>query len=434
MLRITLIVTIAVSLLLPAQREVPSVVGAKTFVSLEGRFSISLPDRNGISPLTIPTPFGEAKGHLSHWETKEATFGVGHADGAMPLDGPVALKQFFDSDIARFNKVASSNNGNVAAVKQITLDKYPGIEQRVDLFTGSVVQRTYIVSRRVYEIVAVLRNSQRVHEAVAMGVLDSFKVLSEAEVTARQAHEAAKAEPSPLPQTPVAQRAGTDASDEGLRGRVKSVLIESQDLSGTWSVQGRKRDSLNTYNEQGNRVRTEEYDSRGNLSAITVYGYIDGSRVSAFNSIDREYNSPLIASVAPAPGAELKKPDPRYQYRYAFKYDDKKRLTEETFFHSTGEIWLRYVYRYKGNQKEELAYSEDGSLDQRSLYVLDDQGNEIEETIFETNGSIRAKEKFTYKFDAQGNWTTRTTSQIVMNKKREQSIPYSVHFRTITYY
>ena len=435
MLRLSLIVTIAVSLLLQAQREAPSVVGAKTFVSLEGRFSISLPERNGFGPLTIPTPFGEAKGDLSHWETKEATFGVGHADAAMPLDGPVARKQFFDGDIERFNKVASSNNGNVAAVKQITLDKYPGIEQRVDLFTGSVVQRTYIVSRRVYEIVAVLRNSQRVYESVALGVLDSFKVLSDAEVTARQAQEAAKAEPSPLPQTPVPRRAGSDASDEGLRGRVKSVLSESEDLSGTWSVQGRKRDLLDTYNEQGNRVRTEEYDSRGNLSAITVYGYIDGSRVSAFNSIDREYNPPpLIVSVAPAPGAEIKKPDPRYQYRFGFKYDDKKRLTEMTYFQSTGEIWLRYVYKYKGNQTEELVYSEDGSLNQRSLHVLDDQGNEIEETIFETNGSIRAKEKFTYKFDAQGNWTTRTTSKIVMDEKREQSIPYSVRFRTITYY
>ena len=160
--------------------------------------------------------------------------------------------------------------------------------------------------------------------------------------TARQAQEAAKAEPSPLPQTPVPQRAGTDASDEGLRGHVRTVLSESQDLSGTWSVQGRKRDLLDTYNEQGNKVRTEEYDSKGNLSAITVYGYVDGSRVSAFNSIDREYNPPpLIVSVAPAPGAEIKKPDARYQYRFGFKYDDKKRLTEMTYFQSTGEIWLR---------------------------------------------------------------------------------------------
>ena len=435
MLRISLIVTIAVSLLLQAQREPPSVVGAKTFVSLEGRFSISLPEYKGFGPLTIPTPLGEAKGDLYHWETKEATFGVGHADAAMALDGPVARKQFFDADIERFNKVATTNNGNVAAVKQITLDKYPGIEQRVDLFTGSVIQRTYIVSRRIYETVAVMRNNQRVYESVAMGVLDSFKILSEAEVTARQAQEAAKAEPHQLPQSPIAQSAGTDASDEDLRGRVRTVLTESQDLSGTWSVQGRKRDSLDTYNEQGNKVRTEEYDSRGNLSAITVYGYIDGNRVSAFNSIEREYNPPpLIASVAPAPGAEIKKPDPRYQYRFGFKYDDKKRLTEMTYFQSTGEIWLRYVYKYKGNQKEELVYSEDGSLNQRSLYVLDDQGNAIEETIFETDGSIRAKEKFTYKFDAQGNWTTRTTSTTVLNGKREQSKPYSIHFRTITYY
>ena len=433
MLRISLIVAIVVSLLLQAQREAPSVVGAKTFVSLEGRFSISLPDRNGFAPLTIPTPFGEAKGDLYHWETKEATFGVGHADAAMALDGPVARKQFFESDIERFNKVASTNNGNVAAVKQIALDKYPGIEQRVDLFTGTVIQRTYIVSRRVYEIVAVLRNSQRVYEAVALGVLDSFKILSEAEVTAQQAQKAAKAEPNQLPQTPVTHRAGTDASDEGLRGSVRTVLTESQDLSGTWSVQGRKRDSFDTYNEQGNKLRTEQYDYKGNLDRITVYGFIDGHRVSLSDTIEREYNPPPVR-VPLSPGVQIKKPDPRFDTRYEFKYDQKKRLTEKTWLQSNGDVWMRYVYKYTGNQKEELVYSEDGKLNQRYLYTFDDKGNKVDQTFFESDGSIRGKQAYTYEFDAKGNWTKRTTSRMLTKDATGQLQPYSVHFRTITYY
>lgn len=432
--RLALIIAITISMFTPFQRET-SVVGASTFVSLEGRFSISLPNHNGFGPFTVPTPFGNARGHVYQWQTKEATFGAGFADAAQPLDDPRTLKQFFNGATELFKTVATANSGNVAPVRQITLDKYPGIEQRANLFTGTIIQRTYVVSPRIYEMVAVVNNSQRVYESVAVGVLDSFKVLSEAEVKEKLAQEAAKAEPSPLPQTPVSPRAGSDASDEGLRGRVKSVLSESQDLSGTWSVQGRKRDLLDTYNEKGNKVRTEEYDSRGNLSAITVYGYINGSRVSAFNTIEHEYHPPpLIATVAPAPGAVIKKSDPRYQYKLGFKYDDKKRLTEMTYFQSNGDVWLRYVYKYKGNQKEELVYSDDGSLNQHILYVLDDKGHEIEETIFETNGSIRAKQRYTYELDANGNWTKRTTSKIVMNEKREQSVPYSVDFRTITYY
>lgn len=433
MLRIALIVAIAVSLLLPVQREAPSVVGAKTFVSLEGRFSILLPDHKGFGPLTIPTPFGEARGDLYHWETKEATFGVGHADAALSLDGAVARKQFFDTAAERFNKVAASNNGNVAAVKQITLDKYPGIEQRVDLFTGSVVQRTYIASRRVYEIVAVLRNSQRVYETVALGVLDSFKILSEADVAAKLAQEAAKAEPRQLPQTPVAQRAGTDASDEGLRGPVKTVLTESDDLSGTWSVQGRKKNSFDTYNEQGNKLRTELYDYKGNLDRITVYGFIDGHRVSVSKTIERDYNPPPVA-MAPAPGAAIKKSDPRFDNRYEFKYDEKKRLTEKTWLQSNGDVWLRYVYKYTGNQKEELVYSENGSLNQRYLYTLDDKGNKIEQTFFGRDGSVEEKQAYTYEFDAKGNWIKRTTSRMLTKNGTAQLQPYSVYFRTITYY
>src|SRR6185295_588413 len=103
-----------------------------------------LPNVTGFGPLSIPTPFNNAKGDLYEWETKEATFGVGFADAAQPLDQPDVAKDFFNSAVERFNKVAVTNNGNVAAVKQITLGKYPGIEQRVDLFTGSVIQRTYI--------------------------------------------------------------------------------------------------------------------------------------------------------------------------------------------------------------------------------------------------------------------------------------------------
>ena len=426
--RLALIIAVTLSILAPAQSGLPSVVGAPAFVSLDGRFSISLPHTNGFGPLTIPTPFGDARGGMFQWQTKEGTYGVGYADAAKTLEDPDTAKQFFNAATERFNKLATANSGNVKPAKQITLDKYPGIEQRVDLFTGSVVQRTYLVSRRIYETVVVVNNSQRQYESIAVGVLDTFKVLSEAEVTLRRSEEAAKAEPSPLPQTPIAPRDGSDASDEGLRGGVKSVLTESQDLSGTWQVQGRNRDSFATYNQQGNKLRSESYDSKGNLDTITVYGYIDGGRVASFKSIRQEYNPPP-GSVATAGS----KSDPRYQHRFAFKYDEKKRLIEKTSFKSTGEVWVRHVYKYNGNQREELLYTGDGSLRWRALSALDDKGNEVKQT-FEGEGAEPLKESFTYEFDSKGNWIKKTTSRLVMKDGREQFEPYSVVFRTITYY
>ncbi|HKY42424.1 MAG TPA: hypothetical protein VJM50_04980 [Pyrinomonadaceae bacterium] len=185
-MRLALIIAITISILAPQQREAPSVVGAQPFVSTFGKFSIALPNPTRFGPLTIPTPFGNGRGQLFQWETKEATFGVGYADAFQPLEDPEIAKDFFKSATDRFNKIATENNGNVGKVKQITLDKHPGIEQRVDLFTGTVIQRTYIVSRRVYEVVAVMKNNQQSYESVALGVLDSFKVLSEADVKAKE--------------------------------------------------------------------------------------------------------------------------------------------------------------------------------------------------------------------------------------------------------
>jgi hypothetical protein len=72
--------------------------------------------------------------------------------------------------------------------------------------------------------------------------------------------------------------------------------------------------------------------------------------------------------------------DPRYDHRFEFKYDGKKRLTEKTDFLSNGDLSRRYVYKYEGNQKEESVYLADSSLSWRSLYVFDDKGNVIEVT------------------------------------------------------
>src|SRR6185295_13041302 len=112
------------------------------FVSLEGRFSISLPEPSGSKKLIIPTPIDDAYGTLYEWQTKEVTFGIGYADTFQPINQPEAVEQFFDGATERFRRLAVAYNGNIAVVKKITLDKHPGIEQRADIFTGSFIQRT----------------------------------------------------------------------------------------------------------------------------------------------------------------------------------------------------------------------------------------------------------------------------------------------------
>jgi hypothetical protein len=409
--------------------ESRSAIDAERFVSLEGRFSISLPNRAAPRKLAIATPFGNAFGDVYEWHTKAGSFGIGYADAYRALDDPEAAKKFFDGATERFHKLAAANGGNITVVKKITLDKFPGIEQRADLFTGSVIQRLYLVSRRVYETSVMVKTDQREHESAAIGVLDSFRLLTDAEIT-----EAARKDgPGPLPQKPEASRVGSDAEDEGLRGPVKSVRTDIQYLVKTPFTEMGTRSSLTTYNEKGNKLTTESYDFKNNLNQITVYGYLDGARVSAFKFIDREYSPPVAIGGGGGRPSE-KKLDPRYQWRFEYKYDEKKRLIEQIEFYSNGDVSKRNVYKYEGNQKEELIYSGDRATAFRRLHKLDDKGNVIESTNFERDGSVRSKTTFTYEFDSKGNWTKRTSSPITKDDKLQQLQPPSIHLRTITYY
>ena len=147
LLRLALITAITIAILSPAKQESRSAVGAPRFVSLEGRFSISLPDRFSFTKPTIPTPFGNVYGNRFEWQTKEWTLGVVYAD-TEPINDPEAVKQFFDDVTERFRRLAVANSGKIAVVKKTTLDNHPGIEQRADLSTGSFIQRMYLVSRR----------------------------------------------------------------------------------------------------------------------------------------------------------------------------------------------------------------------------------------------------------------------------------------------
>jgi hypothetical protein len=426
LLHSALITAITIAILLSAGESRAQPSGAPEFVSLEGRFSISLPDRfKQQTKLKIPTPLDDAYGYLYEWQIKEVTFGVGYADTLQPINQPEAVKQLFDSVTESFRKLAVANNGNVARVKQITLDNHPGIEQRADISKSSFIQRTYLVSRRIYQTLVVVTNSKR-DESNAIRVLDSFKLLSDAEIT----EEVLKAPPSPLPQTPEVPRAGSDAGDEGLRGPVKSVRTEVQYLAETVLTKSGTKTRLTTYNKNGNKLRTESSDFKNNLYVIELYGYLDGSRVSASKVIQREY-SPPFGSIGRRSNRD---PDRRYDHRFEFKYDEKKRLTEKTNFFSNGDILERYVYKYEGNQKEELVYSENGSLVRRHLYILDDKGNTIERTDFDADGSVRSKSSYTYEFDSNGNWTKQTMSWNVVSDRLRRLNPPFVRLRTITYY
>jgi hypothetical protein len=411
----------------------PSVVGAGTFLSPEGRFSIALPaGTHGFRPVALNTPAGKLTGDSYTWTMKEGLYTAGFADATQSIDDAETVARMFTSIREGLAAWANSKNGKLVSDRRWDLDKHPGLEVKLEFPEASLWQRFCVESNRIFQVVLLVKSEQRTDEAVALKVLDSFKILSEAEVAAALKAKIAEAEPDPLPQEPVAARAGSDAGDDHLRGDVKTVFQESEDLSGSWTVSGRKPSSMWYYNKGGNLTKQESYDYKGNLFQITVYGYIDGARVSKFKTIQRNYNPPPM--MAP-PGAAPSKFDSRYSNKYTFRYDDQKRLIEKTWFLSNGETTTRYAYKYSGNQLETLAYSRDGSLNRRVVATVDDKGNETEETEFEKlDGPSKDKYSYTYEFDAKGNWTKRVTLKWVTKDGKASSVPEYVSYRTITYY
>jgi len=103
-------------------------------------------------------------------------------------------------------------------------------------------------------------------------------------------------------------------------------------------------------------------------------------------------------------------------------------LIEQTDPLSNGEFVKRHVYKYEAKPKEELVYSETGSLTYRELYILDDKGNEIEDINFEPDGSVNWRISYTYEFDSHGNWTKRTMN-VLSDTHRRIEAP-SVHSPT----
>lgn len=271
-------------------------------------------------------------------------------------------------------------------------------------------------------------------------LLTLFSVIGYGQKSAGKVDYAKKIEaatPKPLPQSPLSKKETTDAQDDNLKGKIKTLVGERIGLMGVEKPIGKRMSRLADFDEKGNYLREVYFEYRGIPYTVTAYGYIDGARASISNDIDDDY----AGSVRLATGKEKKeiktKPDPRYKYKYEYKYSDGK-LVEMQMIRNTGEKGMRYEYKFKGNQREYLAYMDDGELNQKYLYTFDDKGNDIEQIAFNVRQAkhiIESKIRYEYEsFDNQGNWTKRTVSISETENGKEVYTPLAYEYRTLTYY
>lgn len=413
-----------------------SLPATEQFASLEGRFRIALPKSiQGFAALSPKQTGSSATGKQYTWKFDEGEVTL------VFLDFPDSTMTGSASDLARITDNSKRQitqrapSAKLLLENQSTVNGVPASYFIYDLgANGFKTVQLFIDKKRVYRFDTAFND--RKTEKHLTSAFGTFSLITQEEVDAelRRRYEAMK--PPPLPQTPAVTRRTTDAQDEGLKGKVKKVIEESEDRSGTWGVQGRKISSIEYYDQNGGLTQRDSYDSSGKPFEITVYGYLDGKRVSNYKTDNEGNVFTVMGAPSPAVSAAPRKSDPRFKYSYEYRYEDGK-LVERQMVNNNGRKGMRYVYKHSPNQVEELVYSDDGKLNQRYVSILDANGNEIERTNFgvvnfELYGD--RKYKHSYEFDSAGNWIKKVTLKEVKENGVTSWQPDYISYRTITYY
>lgn len=420
-------------------RKLPSIADVSTdtsFTSLTGRFAIALPLQiSGFGPISQNIPGGNMTGAYYTWATVEAAFRVTYIDRPDELskEAIAAMLTQLRNSVA---KTAEPGKGKIVSERMLTLNGNPGNEIVLEQDGAKGVIRCYIVGKRLYQIIASLPKNEELKPAL-LKALDSFSLLSEEQIQLALRKKIESAAPAPLPQEPVAPKLKSDAEDEGLKGRIKLIETEDQDSSGTWTVQTRKLSNIEYYDQRGNLTKRESWDYQGNPFEITVYGYLDGTRVSKNGTVQYEYNPPAPMALPPPPGqsTSTSQRDTRYSFKHTYKYDNQGRLSERALFTNDGKLWQRIVSTYEKRQTQILYYSETGKLNSKYVEKLDEQGLVIEKEDWDvTTGKLSERYAYQYEVDSRGNWTKRITLKWTTKDGQSSFVPFYTTWRKIIYY
>jgi hypothetical protein len=234
-----------------------------------------------------------------------------------------------------------------------------------------------------------------------------------------------------------AQTKQSDREFAGLKGPVKSVLTERTDAklkAGRIVESNRRNHEYTTFHPGGTSSSNKHFHwETGEVFETHTYSQIDGDKISKI-----EMGSGAITGTiteVPSDTEPVKPSDPRYDYKFKYKFDNAGRISEEAWWQSDGDLWLRYVYEYAPGERRELVYDKDGTLNQKYIYKLDPKGNEIEMIAYDPDsGRISGKERYEYlRFDRAGNWTKRIEYE-AEGDKASKFKSREVKYRTVTYY
>jgi YD repeat-containing protein len=142
---------------------------------------------------------------------------------------------------------------------------------------------------------------------------------------------------------------------------------------------------------QGDLIFSKSYDENGNLieskspNARITYKYNDKGKMTQ----ETYFN-----------------PDGSIESRFNYNYDGLGNLTEESEANVSGSFFIRTQYQYEnGRRTKTILYNEDGSV--KTSFKYDEKGNLLDVASFETDKSYYFNK--VNKYDAKGRLTEETS-------------------------
>ena len=256
-----------------------------------------------------------------------------------------------------------------------------------------------------------------------------------------------------------------DLTEENLKGKVKSITENTYEAVDKFG-QIEKGDvsyyayAVTIYNEKGNKIEENHYNSYGMLYEKYTYKYDENG-----NNIEEcHYEDGILSKKHTYKydenGNNIQKR--RYYYKngkfnskssYTYKYDENGNNIEECHYLTDGKIDYKTTYKYdekgnkieicrydydnlsykytykydeKGNNIEKNKYYSSGNLNYKSTYKYDENGNKIEENSYDFIHRFDYKDTYKYEYDKNNNWIQQVTY--------ENNKPTQIKERIIEYY
>jgi hypothetical protein len=240
----------------------------------------------------------------------------------------------------------------------------------------------------------------------------------------------------------------SDRELDGLTGPVKSVKVEWKEIT---TFPGRDlRNDLIFISEDYYAETGQVTEELGENDYKAIYSTIDGFKTAKFPPSPTTGNKfTIIGKVDNSPieiPERLTDPDPRFDLRFTYEYDDLGRVKTERLFESNGKLQRLQTFKYAANGKVSVETTTYTTAIITDTYTYDQKGFLIEslrDSYFKgasTHGT-RKTIYSEYRVDSHGNWISRRVQVLDFGQGSPEQKPgqakydtIHIEYRTITYY